>query len=98
VQAGNSSSNNGRFGHKFGLAWYLRRKKKKCLVRIRAGKENQIMLYWSLLFFIIALTAAVLGFTGIAAAAAGIAKFIFFVFVVLFLIFLVSGVTARRRP
>jgi uncharacterized membrane protein YtjA (UPF0391 family) len=33
------------------------------------------MLYWAAVFFVIALVAALLGFTGIAAAAAGIAKF-----------------------
>ncbi len=36
------------------------------------------MLRWALIFLIIALVAALFGFTGIAAAAAGIAKFLFF--------------------
>jgi len=43
------------------------------------------MLGWALVFFIVALVAAVFGFGGIAVAAAGIAKFLFFVFLVLFL-------------
>jgi uncharacterized membrane protein YtjA (UPF0391 family) len=42
------------------------------------------MLRWSVLFLIIALVAAVLGFGGVASAAAGIAKVLFFVFLVLF--------------
>lgn len=53
------------------------------------------MLGWALTFFIIALVAAVFGFTGIAAAATGVAKVLFFVFLVLFLVSLVMG-TMRR--
>ena len=55
------------------------------------------MLYWALLFFVIALIAAVFGFTGIAVAAAGIAKILFFIFVVLFIISLIFGMRARPR-
>jgi len=47
------------------------------------------MLYWALIFFIIALIAAVFGFTGIAAGAMTVARFLFFIFVVLFVIALV---------
>lgn len=47
------------------------------------------MLTWVVIFLVIALLAAVFGFTGIAAASAGIAKVIFFVFVVLFAISLI---------
>jgi len=54
------------------------------------------MLRWALVFFIVALVAAVLGFTGIAVAAAGIAKILFFLFVALFLITLLGHVA--RRP
>jgi uncharacterized membrane protein YtjA (UPF0391 family) len=42
------------------------------------------MLRWALGFFVIALVAALLGFTGIAVASAGIAKIIFFIFLILF--------------
>jgi uncharacterized membrane protein YtjA (UPF0391 family) len=55
------------------------------------------MLYWAVVFFIIALLAAVFGFTGIAVAAAGIAKILFFIFLVFFVIALVGGVM-RRGP
>jgi uncharacterized membrane protein YtjA (UPF0391 family) len=41
------------------------------------------MLYWTAVFFIIALVSAVLGFGGIASGAAGIAKLLFFVFLIL---------------
>jgi uncharacterized membrane protein YtjA (UPF0391 family) len=55
-----------------------------------------IMLYWALVFFIVALAAGFFGFFGIASAAAGIAKILFFIFVILFLLSLVSGL--RGRP
>jgi uncharacterized membrane protein YtjA (UPF0391 family) len=55
------------------------------------------MLYWSLVFLIVALVAAVLGFTQIAVGAASIAKILFFVFLVMFLVSLVVGL-ARRGP
>lgn len=54
------------------------------------------MLYWALVFFVVALVAAILGFGGIAGAAIGIAKILFFVFLVLFLISLVVGLGGRR--
>jgi uncharacterized membrane protein YtjA (UPF0391 family) len=54
------------------------------------------MLRWALGFFIVALIAAVLGFTGIAVAAAGIAKILFFVFLILFLFSLVGHLLRRN--
>ena len=54
------------------------------------------MLRWALIFFVVALLAAVLGFTGIAVAAAGIAKVLFFLFIILFLVTLLGHVA--RRP
>ena len=53
------------------------------------------MLNYALLFFVIALIAAVLGFGGIALAAAGVAKILFYVFVTLFLVSLVAGLLRR---
>jgi uncharacterized membrane protein YtjA (UPF0391 family) len=44
-----------------------------------------------ILFFILALLAAVFGFTGIAVGLASVAKILFFIFLVLFLISLVTG-------
>ena len=40
------------------------------------------MLHWSLIFLVIALIAAILGFGGLAGTAVGIAKILFFVFLV----------------
>jgi len=53
------------------------------------------MLRWALVFFVVALIAAVFGFWGIAAAATGVAKLLFFVFLVLFLVSLVAGLARR---
>jgi uncharacterized membrane protein YtjA (UPF0391 family) len=53
------------------------------------------MLYYALVFFVIALIAAVFGFGGIAVAAAGIAKILFFLFLVVFLVTLVMGMARR---
>ena len=49
------------------------------------------MLYWSLVFLVVALVAGVLGFGALSTTAAGIAKALFVVFLVLFLISLVAG-------
>ena len=55
------------------------------------------MLRWAAIFFVIALIAALLGFTTIAGAAAGIAKFLFFLFVAIFLILLLMGLFAGKQ-
>lgn len=56
------------------------------------------MLQWAIGFFVIALIAALFGFTGISAAAAGIAKILFFIFLVLFGIALVASLFSGRTP
>jgi len=53
------------------------------------------MLSWTLMFLVIVLIAAVLGFGGIAVAAAGIAKILFYLFLVLFLVSLIAGLAKR---
>ena len=54
------------------------------------------MLYWAVVFFVIAIIAAVLGFGGISAAAAGIAKILVVVFLVLFVVSLLLGFRGKR--
>jgi uncharacterized membrane protein YtjA (UPF0391 family) len=49
------------------------------------------MLKWSLIFFIFALIAGLLGFTSIAGASMGIAKILFVLFLILFIVTLVLG-------
>jgi uncharacterized membrane protein YtjA (UPF0391 family) len=55
------------------------------------------MLKAALIFFIVGLIAAILGFTGIAGASFAIAKIFAALFAVLFLVFLVLGLTATSR-
>lgn len=56
------------------------------------------MLYWALVFFIVALIAAFFGFGGIAASAAGVAKILFFGFLILAAISLVVGLARGGGP
>ncbi|MCD6018313.1 MAG: hypothetical protein K0S53_1434 [Bacteroidetes bacterium] len=55
------------------------------------------MLRWTAIFFVIAIIAAVFGFTGIAEGAASIAKTIFFFFLALVVITAILGVTVFKR-
>ena len=53
------------------------------------------MLHYAVVFFVIALIAALFGFGGIAAGAVEIAKVLFFIFLALFLVSLVLGLFRR---
>jgi uncharacterized membrane protein YtjA (UPF0391 family) len=53
--------------------------------------EGFTMLHWSLVFLVLALIAAILGFGGLAGAAIGIAKILFFVFLIVWLVALLTG-------
>ena len=55
------------------------------------------MLHMALVFLVIGIIAALLGFTSIAGASIAIAKFLAGLFLVLFLIFLVLGLVAARK-
>lgn len=55
------------------------------------------MLYWAVIFFIVAIVAAVFGFGGIASGATTVAQVLFFVFLVVFLASLLTGLGRRRR-
>ncbi len=50
------------------------------------------MLRWAIIFLVIALVAALFGFSRIAAGAATVSRFLFFLFVVLLVIALIAGV------
>lgn len=54
-----------------------------------------IMLGWTIAFLVVAIIAALFGFTGIAAGAASIAKVLFFIFIVLFLLSLIMSLFRR---
>jgi len=53
------------------------------------------MLYWAVVFLVVAIIAGIFGFTGIAGTSIWIAKILFFVFIILFVISLLFG---RRTP
>lgn len=54
------------------------------------------MLGWALTFLVVALLAAVLGFTSIVGPAMAIAKILFFIFVILFLVSMVMHFVRGR--
>lgn len=56
------------------------------------------MLHWAISFLVIALIAAIFGFTGIVAVSIELAKILFFVFIVLFLIATVMHVLKGKAP
>jgi uncharacterized membrane protein YtjA (UPF0391 family) len=55
------------------------------------------MLRWAVIFAVLALVAALLGFGGLASGFAAIAKFLFFLFVIVFVIVLVLGIATGRK-
>jgi uncharacterized membrane protein YtjA (UPF0391 family) len=53
------------------------------------------LLYWALVFLVIAVVAAVLGFGGVAGAASQGASLLFWIAVVLFVVSLIAGLVRR---
>ena len=58
---------------------------------------RNVMLYWALVFFVVALIAGALGFGGIASASAGIAQVLFVIFLILLVASLVMHFLGARR-
>jgi uncharacterized membrane protein YtjA (UPF0391 family) len=56
------------------------------------------MLYYALVFFVIAVIAAIFGFGNIAAGASSIAQVLFFIFLVLFIVSLVYALFTGKGP
>ncbi len=54
------------------------------------------MLYWALMFLLVALVAAVFGFGGIASTATGMAQILFVVALVLFVVSMFAGFVRRN--
>jgi uncharacterized membrane protein YtjA (UPF0391 family) len=83
------------------LAWAMRVRRRQHLSRLQLKtfqflRSEVVMLYYAIVFFVIALIAALFGFGGIAAGAAGIAKILFFAFLIIAIVtFLMS--LARSR-
>jgi uncharacterized membrane protein YtjA (UPF0391 family) len=58
---------------------------------VRDSGRRSTMLYWALIFLVVAIVAGIFGFGGIAATASSIAQVLFFIFLVLFIISLFFG-------
>lgn len=93
-----------RGGRKSGIPNALRRWSgtRDVLPPVRAGegtpeKVEVVMLKLAIVFLLVGIVAALLGFTGIAGASFAIAKIFAFIFLVLFLVFLLIGVSVARR-
>src|SRR4051794_39310440 len=71
--------------------------KRTARVSLQEEAEVLVMLHMALVFLVIGLIAAVLGFTTIAGASIAIAKFLAGLFLVLFLVFLIIGMMAGRK-
>jgi len=56
------------------------------------------MLRAALIFLVVALIAALFGFTTVAGVSMGAARIMFFVFLVLFVVSLIAGTRAPREP
>lgn len=57
---------------------------------------ESVMLHYAVVFFVIALISAVLGFGGLAAGAAGIGKLLFAIFIVMAIVTIVADLVRRR--
>jgi uncharacterized membrane protein YtjA (UPF0391 family) len=59
--------------------------------------RRQSMLYWALMFLVVALVAAIFGFGGIASTATGIAQVLFVIAIIMFIVSLFAGFMRRNR-
>jgi uncharacterized membrane protein YtjA (UPF0391 family) len=66
-------------------------------VATRSQDGRVVMLYWALVFFVVALIAGALGFGGIASASAGIAQVLFVIFLILLVASLLMHFLGARR-
>lgn len=71
----------------FSLVLFILRIMGEAISHTLKGGTN--MLAWIFTFFIVAIIAGLLGFTGIMATATGIAKILFYIFIILFVISIV---------
>ncbi len=56
------------------------------------------ILRWALIFFIVAIVAAIFGFGNIAAAATDVARILFFIFIVVFLLLMIGWLIRGKGP
>jgi uncharacterized membrane protein YtjA (UPF0391 family) len=75
----------------FGKWW----NKHQSLTFLSSIGRRRIMLYWALVFLVVAIIAGALGFGGIAGTSAGIAQILFFIFLAFLVISLLAGLFRR---
>jgi uncharacterized membrane protein YtjA (UPF0391 family) len=63
----------------------------------RKGEAMGNLLYWAVVFLVIAIIAAALGFGGVAGTAMAGAQMLFWVAIVLFIISVIAGLLGRGR-
>jgi uncharacterized membrane protein YtjA (UPF0391 family) len=56
------------------------------------------ILHWALVFFVVAIIAAIFGFGNIAAAATDIARILFFIFIVVFALLMLGWLIGGKGP
>ena len=56
------------------------------------------LLHWAVIFFVVAIVAAIFGFGDIAAAATDIARILFFIFIVVFLLLMIGWLVRGKGP
>lgn len=56
------------------------------------------MLYWALIFLVIALIAGLFGFRQVAGVSMQISKVLFFLFIIIFVVFLILGLSGGPSP
>lgn len=61
------------------------------------SRRRNAMLAWAFIFLVIAIIAAIVGYTGVFIVAAGIAKIIFFIFIILTIIAFISLLFHKQR-
>jgi uncharacterized membrane protein YtjA (UPF0391 family) len=66
-------------------------------VRKVNGKREASMLRWAAIFLVIAIIAALFGFTGIAEGAADIARFLFFLFIAIFVVIFLLAIFSGKK-
>jgi uncharacterized membrane protein YtjA (UPF0391 family) len=79
-------------GERFGVAV-------RCVLTFPPQQEEAVgnLLYWAVVFLVVAIIAAALGFGGVAGTALAGAKILFWVAIVLFVIALIGGLATRGR-
>jgi uncharacterized membrane protein YtjA (UPF0391 family) len=79
------------------MAWSTERQWARSRRSGTAPGNGGTMLYYALVFLVVAIIAGLLGFGAVAFAAAGIAKILFFIFLVLFLVSLATHLGRGHR-